>query len=571
MSARGTALDPRSAIALGAYLLFHPLLPLNLLGDDPHVYQLALPWPHVAAAALLALVGWSARWRERVCAVPRPLVLALAAWLLAAAASAAASPHAGGPLRLELLDLVALALTSVLFAASWQRRERERLLALLAGAGTAAAIVAAIGSLRGAPLYSVAANPNAVAALLIAALPAGLERLRAAPSFARLVPPLAMVAGLLLTRSRAGLLALAAGTVVTAAIRLQRPAPAAQARRRDFSRAALALLLIAALLATALAIPRAVRALEREPRLALWAGTAQMVRAHPLLGVGPGAFYLDFPSWRPAEYALLGGVADITINPHSHPLRVAAETGLVGLAAWLAVLAAAADAARRPPHDGLRRAAVAGVLLLLAQNAVDQNLGIPIGRFWLALLLGLAASRPDAEPAPAPRQPAAVTRALTALAAVALLAAGVLRPLASGWLVYRAAHAESLETRRTRLEAALRLTPFDPRLHWMHATVVTQTETDPQAGLRAYAPLRAFAPDYAHVRLNAGVLEANAGELRAAEADLLREIELFPYGDSGYDALERLARATGRERAARRIAEVRSERAAEIARARTSR
>ncbi len=70
-------------------------------------------------------------------------------------------------------------------------------------------------------------------------------------------------------------------------------------------------------------------------RLAMAATGLRIVRAHPLLGVGPGLVERVYPAWR-VEWAVKEN------NPHLHNdlLQIAAERGLLGLAAWLWLMAA---------------------------------------------------------------------------------------------------------------------------------------------------------------------------------------------------------------------------------------
>jgi len=70
-------------------------------------------------------------------------------------------------------------------------------------------------------------------------------------------------------------------------------------------------------------------------RMAMAVTGLSMVRAHPLLGIGPGLMADVYPAW----------VVDWAVraeNPHLHNnlLQIAAERGLIGLAAWLWMMAA---------------------------------------------------------------------------------------------------------------------------------------------------------------------------------------------------------------------------------------
>ncbi len=64
-------------------------------------------------------------------------------------------------------------------------------------------------------------------------------------------------------------------------------------------------------------------------RVLTWKGTAKMIEAHPLCGVGPGAFEIAYP-----RYAIAGP----TKYAHQSYLQIASESGIPAAAAFLAVL-----------------------------------------------------------------------------------------------------------------------------------------------------------------------------------------------------------------------------------------
>jgi O-antigen ligase len=70
------------------------------------------------------------------------------------------------------------------------------------------------------------------------------------------------------------------------------------------------------------------------PRPAIWRDTLQLIAARPVLGFGPDNFGLVFPRYQSADLGL--GVD----KAHSEVLQVAATQGVVGLAAYLYLLAA---------------------------------------------------------------------------------------------------------------------------------------------------------------------------------------------------------------------------------------
>ena len=104
-------------------------------------------------------------------------------------------------------------------------------------------------------------------------------------------------------------------------------------------------------------------------RLHIWRPALEMVRAHPLFGVGVDNFKTAFPFYSGIEFNLIDGMFTSSRTAHNELLQTAATTGLLGLAAYLGVLAAfgflwwkcyrQADSSRRNFLAGILGAAVA--------------------------------------------------------------------------------------------------------------------------------------------------------------------------------------------------------------------
>jgi putative inorganic carbon (HCO3(-)) transporter len=69
-------------------------------------------------------------------------------------------------------------------------------------------------------------------------------------------------------------------------------------------------------------------------RLALWDSAWQMILKHPVLGIGWGSYWLVYPDY---DY-FIKDTSIIIYHAHNMYLNIAAETGFLGLAAFLAVL-----------------------------------------------------------------------------------------------------------------------------------------------------------------------------------------------------------------------------------------
>ena len=110
-----------------------------------------------------------------------------------------------------------------------------------------------------------------------------------------------------------------------------------------------------------------------------------MVRDHPVWGVGPEMVDNEYVRYRPAQYVN-------PVHPHLHnvPLQIAAERGLLALAAWLwFFVAAALDAlsrVRRGESPALSATAFAALVAMLVAGMFEYNFG---DSEFLMLLLGL--------------------------------------------------------------------------------------------------------------------------------------------------------------------------------------
>jgi tetratricopeptide (TPR) repeat protein len=139
-------------------------------------------------------------------------------------------------------------------------------------------------------------------------------------------------------------------------------------------------------------------------RREMYRGAAAMIREHPVLGFGPGMFSVYFPDYRPEQLTLyLSPSIHFVENVHNEYLQLASELGLVGLALFVWIVAAALfEGLRLCLQKGsalnrlgwLRAALAAAVFGTLAQGMISVNLRQPstAGLFWL-WLGWLAASR----------------------------------------------------------------------------------------------------------------------------------------------------------------------------------
>jgi len=163
--------------------------------------------------------------------------------------------------------------------------------------------------------------------------------------------------------------------------------------------AVLLVLLAAALLAVAVPSPLKTRVLSitdrADPsateRIYFWTAGAHMVRDAPLLGLGPGGVKQNYPAYRDPAARRPG-----TGHLHNNLVQIAAERGLLGLAAWLAIwitfgVRAGRIYAALPAARADDRALVAGSLAAVAGFLVaglfEYNFGDSevIGLLWVVM------------------------------------------------------------------------------------------------------------------------------------------------------------------------------------------
>lgn len=284
---------------------------------------------------------------------------------------------------------------------------------------------------------------------------------------------LASVAALVLTGSRGGMLALAAGLLVLLGMRSWRLAAAGAAGA----------------LAAVAAVPNPfVERLQTLPqgdafaftRLAIWRSALAMMLDHPWVGVGLGQF--EYVSTRyafpiPSHWSPYGRVAE---NAHSEYLQAGAELGVPGLAVALGILALLAYAvlrrARGLPPQG--RGAIAPLAAVAAIVATHAAVDFPLHTAPAALLLVFAAAGLRLHGATGPTRDVEFRfrRLYAAAAVVAAVVLGALavRPVAGFWFFLRGigAPADLLREKWALEEAPRRELPLGESARLLEAAVL---------------------------------------------------------------------------------------------------
>jgi O-antigen ligase len=288
-------------------------------------------------------------------------------------------------------------------------RERRHVVWMLAAFVVGASVAAAYGivrppaqnPLRGDRIGGIVGDPNELASVLVVGLVlavtlAAILRRRTIGRAMVAGCALLLLLGVFLTLSRGGLLALAVVMVV------------AVLNAGRWRAAVLVLAVLAAAgavgyfstFASPVARARVTTAGSGSGRTGLWTVGWRMVEAHPVRGVGAGNFavssvhYLLRPGTIPSDYL----VVDIPQVAHNVYLQLLAETGVIGLALFLGIVAFAIACAIRAAH--LFRCRGDPQMELVARAVVTAQAGILAADFfisaqynkqlWILLALGAA-------------------------------------------------------------------------------------------------------------------------------------------------------------------------------------
>ena len=517
-----------------------------------------------SAGALLVLVGlaFGSRVRESEpgwSPAARRTVAALAAFLTLFLASFVSGLWHDGDLLAALPLLPALTLFAWGATADGETTAR-RALSLLVACGAVTGLLAFVQRFAGIlrlpveapePRFHATAwigNPGDVgAALVIPALLAASWLARGERRLAAGVALVACVAGLGAAGTLAPLAAFAAGAALLVALDL----------RRRFLPAVLAGAAVLALLAGSGVLGRAAEKLASGDLAKLTTqrdigvlAALETIRAHPLLGTGPGGFASDFvraslaAEQRAGRRLVHSSESSHFDNAHCDPLTVAAEAGVpaaLALAAALgALLAGLLGAVRREgrgPTGDLVPAetllpALAAILVLALANFPIQIVPVS-GPF--ALLAGLSLARIAGPVAPPVRPAAKAGLVLVAL----LLAAGATLRLGSGLALARAESAlkaapETTGPERRDLAAsalaharlAVALRPRQATAHLALGSALASL-ADVDGAIAAMERSLAL-EERAETLLNLGRLEVAKGNADTAREFFVRAVWLFP-------------------------------------------
>ncbi len=423
------------------------------------------------------------------------------------------------------------------------------------------------GLLKGAP--ATFGNPNFASHVLVltAILAAGRLAMRAW----WIAPFLALFAThFMLTRTRGSLIALVAAAVFALALPLVRRH--ARTPRRAMAAIATAggtaLLLAVAALCTASYYRTGVLVPLDESsvlRAHSFAGAARMVADRPLLGRGPGGYYIESPHyWSSLEQERFSTLRKLNDHVHNETLEFAVETGVLGGAAYLAFFLFgtfyALNLALTAADRSTRRMGYTMAAFYVAAWVDGQfgfNLRVPVSAALVFIMSGAMAGVIDAERGPLPSRPwrpwtgaiwrLAVTAALVAVTwtATSRFMASVHQQRGLAAIAFNAPQAAYAELAKARDRA-----PYDWRIRYAYARACLLANRPEEAKTEFQETLRDN-PTYlgAYCRLaqqltnEVGASTGEKADRAAAEARALVEkaLHLAPAYPDAEDVLGRLA------------------------------
>lgn len=261
-------------------------------------------------------------------------------------------------------------------------------------------------------VYSYLRNPNLLAGYLIPAIAFSIMAIfawkRRGPKFLAAVMAVVNTLCLVFTFSRAGWIALVVMLLASALLlgywwHLYRRAwvlPAVMGGLVGFI--VLSVIFVPAVQSRVLSIFSARGDSSNNFRMNVWTAVFQMIKARPLIGIGPGndAFNLVYPIYSKAGFTALGA--------YSVPLEILVETGIIGFTCfnWL-ILVTFNQAAQqlnrlrkaKDPHGYWLIGAIVTIIGLMFQGLFDTVWYRPqVNSLWwfaVAMIAGIVASAPS--------------------------------------------------------------------------------------------------------------------------------------------------------------------------------
>lgn len=281
-------------------------------------------------------------------------------------------------------------------------------------------------------------------------------------------------------------------------------------------------------------------------RLYIWQGALKLFRERPFLGHGPGTFMPLFPAYRPAGFHS-GGLGHNSYHAHCEYLEILSDTGLAGLAVFLALLAYILIQLPKRMHAArtdrlfltLGCTAIAAIGLLV-HSAFTVDLRFTSGLYlWLLLGILVALTHPESE-TPATGQ---LRKERAILIGIPLFAI-VLTAIWFCWLPARASLALKRgilaeQAGKPRLAAendedAVKILPCYAPAAYRLGSLRRKYFHYSRGAAKIYRHLLQYAPNYGQTHYNLGLVYRDLKQYPDAIHEFTRATELNPYLKNAY-------------------------------------
>lgn len=275
-------------------------------------------------------------------------------------------------------------------------------------------------------------------------------------------------------------------------------------------------------------------------RIPIWEGTLNMLFEKPFLGWGKGAYFIYYPQFRVDEYWLTRSPTDLTVHAHNEFLQIWAESGLVGLLLFIAliisILKIGVDTINKMKNSSERyiiAGLIAGVIGLLTHNLVCNNLQMPSSAIylWLGLGLILGASKFDIKKT-IKRLWIRLGIFLAIIAIMAIIIGSfVARPAISQYwfkkgLLLR--NDNKWTEAIAEYEKAISCYPWDVEMRYRSAFAYARADLTDKA-IERYQSVCLLANGYGNVYRNIALLYLKKQEYKKAKKFLLQALRINPY------------------------------------------
>lgn len=277
-------------------------------------------------------------------------------------------------------------------------------------------------------------------------------------------------------------------------------------------------------------------------RLPIWESTIFMITQKPWLGWGKGAFFIFYPQFRVTYYWLARTPTDLTTHAHNEYLQIFAETGIIGLVAFLILIYLVLKIAIRkineinnPDQRYLLIGLMTGLLGLLIHNIVCNNLQMPSSSIFMWLTIGLiiGEANKNGKLFKHCKRSLVILLAMTGIIAI-IMWKTVVQPGMAQYYFKKGIFSRQVglwEEALNNYQRALKWYNWDAEMHYRLAYACIQTGKLDQA-ISEYERVMEIAPDYGYVYRNLGVVMLEKQEWQQSVVYFLQSLRINPYDEA---------------------------------------